>query len=228
MAYATINADTAKSSDNLLKEGRAVEVQLLEAFGDLPAGTAVHLGVLAPGAKVSPTVSQDTEDVLGQDEETGQDIVLDTVITATSVTYDEIPVVTPDDTVMSLLVGAPPAVIADGPLAGTKIYPFAIGASLKVALTVLRRRAGSDIVRVYWHPETGLQSAESQDGNAGTEIKVARATVKAWSGSIKGAILLAYNGKITKYGAVFEVHKSKLNALQEELADEAMGTAATA
>lgn len=220
MAYATINADTAKSADNLLREGRSVEVQLHSAFGDIAAGSSIHLGILAPGAKVSPTVSQESEDVLGQDETNGQDIVLDTRVTSTTITYDEVPVVTPDETVMSLHAGTPPTTITSGPLAGTKIYPFAAGASIKVAQTVLRRRAGSDIVRMFWHPLTAMQAEVSQDGNAGTEIVVFKFTVQAWSGTISGALLAEYNGVITKFGAMFGVPADKLSALQESLAGE--------
>lgn len=213
------NSNTATLSANLTREGRQALFSPVAAFGTIPAGNFVDLGLFPPDAKIAPNASIDRSDIQAQNREGGPPVVIASDVTKISVTYD-IPVLTPDDTVRDLHNGTPAATIASGPLAGTTISPYTPGASILGRLVIVSKRESSDKVRVAWHPRAFLQSNGTGD-NQNRETLQFTATVQAFDYT-PGAELAAYDAQITQYGAVFTVPRAKLQALLDILAEEAL------
>lgn len=212
------NSTTATLSANLTREGRQVLFSPIQAFGTIPAGAFVDLGLFPPDAKIAPNASVDRADIQAQNREGGPPVVIASDVTKITVTYD-LPVLTPDDTVRALHNGTPPTTIADGPLAGATISPYSPGGSVTGRLIVVSRREGSDLVRVAWHPRAFLQSNGAGD-NQNRETLQFTATVQAFDYT-PGTELAAYDAQITQYGAVFTVPRASLQTLLDILASEA-------
>lgn len=219
MALEVVNSDTALLASNLSKEGRQVLFSPVEDFTGITEGDFVDLGYFPPDATIAPVSNLTRTPVTAQNREGGPPVTLANPVTELDVTY-EIPVLTPDDLVRDLHGGSPATEITTGTLAGATISPFSPGASLLGRMIVVSKRAGSDIVRVAWHPRAFLQSngfGDSQDNDT-VQFTV---SLQAFDYT-PGSTLLAYNAQITQYGALFTIPRAKLQALLDVLAEEAL------
>lgn len=216
MAFNVINAATAKLAANATKSGRQVIVIPRENFGDLiDAGEAINLGLLPPDAKIDITTDIQRTTVYAQNPEGGPDLLLEEDVTQVSAIYEDISILTPDDLVRSLHVGAVPSALA-GDLEGGTISPFAPGASISASLIVVRQHPGANadrLFKVYWHPRVGLQSAGEGDSQGKETLKF-RAPIQAFDTAlVVNPALQAYKPKIGSMGAIFTIPASKLDTL---------------
>lgn len=214
-----VNTATALLATNLTREGRQVLISPTASFAGITDGDFADLGYFPPDATIAPASDVTRDTITAQNRLGGPPVTLADNVSAITVTYD-LPVLTPDELVRDLHAGSPATTIASGPLAGTRVSPFAPGASLGVRLIVVSQREGSDTVRVAWHPRAFLQS-NGIGTNQDRETAQFTATVQAYDYT-PGTELAAYNAQITQYGAVFAVPRAKLQALLDILAEEAL------
>ena len=227
MAFIIANASTARSSENLTIEGRQVLWRLKNAFGTYPAGSWIDAGLFPPDAKISVTTDVQRTQVLAQNPDGGAPILLDEDITSVSAVYDDIPVLTPDNTVRALHGGAVPVAMT-GDLEKGTIAPFEVGASIPVAQVVVRRHKGQDadrLFKVYVHFSVGLQ-ANGEGDSQGKETLRFRAPVQSFNKDLLNptSTLATYKPQISEMGAVFTIPASKLDVLLGEI-DEALSAA---
>lgn len=221
MALVTVNTSTATLATNLSREGRTVLFSPLEAFGPIAANAWVNLGLFPPQEKIALTTNTNTEDVRAQDPEGGPDLLLAQDVTEATAVYDNLPVLTPDDTVRALHTGSPASPLT-GALAGGTISPFTIGAQINGRLIVVRKHlsGGADrLQKVYWHPRVSLQNNGEGDSQNRETLQF-RAPIIGWTGNFQ-TDLSEYNAQKSAMGAIFTIPNSKLQALLDALADEA-------
>ncbi|WP_155300958.1 hypothetical protein [Deinococcus kurensis] len=218
-----INAATAKLADNLTREGRQVLISPLDDFGTiLTADEWADMGLFPPAEKLAITTNVTSTDIKAQDPNGGPDLLLRTDVTDVTASYDNIPVLTPDDVIRALHVGSIPTALA-GPLAGGTISPFAPGASIQARMIVIRRhQGGSDpLYKVYWHPRIGLQNNGEGD-NQNQETLQFKAAIQAFTEQANlPAELQAYVTQVGSMGSIFTIPSSKLSALLDVLEDAA-------
>lgn len=222
MPLVIVNNGTSNLTTNLSREGRTVLFSPLEAFGSLAAGSWVNLGIFPPGEKVAPTLNTTREQVRGQDPEGGPDLLLAEDVTEATAVYENIPILTPDDTVRGLHVGSPATPMGGG-FAGATISPFTIGAGVDGRMIVIRKRQGGGETRrqkVYWHPRVTLQNNGEGDAENRETVQF-RAPVVGYTGTFNSD-LVAYNAAKSPLGAIFTIPHNQLQALLDALADEAL------
>jgi hypothetical protein len=221
MALTIVNQTTARAAENAVKEGRQVLIVLREAFGTIPAGSVIDLGLFPTDEKIAVTTDIQRTSVFAQNPEGGADVLLTEDVTQVSATYDSIPVLTPDDTVRALHAGSTPTAMT-GTLAGATVSPFAPGMSIPVSQIVVRRHPGANaqrMQRIFWHPRVGLQSAGEGD-NSGKETLIFRSVVQTIDKAlIVNPALVGYLEHIGVMGAVFNVPNDKLTTVLEILAE---------
>lgn len=215
------NSTTARQAANLTREGRQVLLSPLEAFGTILAATEwADLGLFPPAEKVAINTNVTRESIKAQDPNGGPDLLLVEDTTEVTATYDNIPVLTPDETVRALHVGSVPVAMTDA-LAGGTISPFAPGASIPARMIVIRRHQGGadPLYKVYWHPRVAIQNNGEGD-NQNRETLQFRVPVQSYLGDLSVA-LDAYSAQVGPMGAIFTIPASKLDALLDILKGEA-------
>lgn len=215
------NSTTARQAANLTREGRQVLLSPLEAFGTILAATEwADLGLFPPAEKVAINTNVTRESIKAQDPNGGPDLLLVEDTTEVTATYDNIPVLTPDETVRALHVGSVPVALTDT-LAGGTISPFAPGASIPARMIVIRRHQGGPdpLYKVYWHPRVAIQNNGEGD-NQNRETLQFRVPVQSYLGDLSPA-LDAYSAQVGPMGAIFTIPASKLDALLDILKGEA-------
>lgn len=216
------NRLTAQLAANLTREGRQVFFSPLENFGALltPDDWA-DLGLFPPAEKLAVNTNVQSQDIKAQDPFAGPDILLRTDVTDVTASYDNIPVLTPDETVRALHVGSVPVVMA-GTVAGATISPFTPGASVQGRMIVVRRHLASaadadPLFKVYWHPRVGLQNNGEGDSQT-VETLQFKAAIQAFLDQANlPAELQAYQPQVSSLGAIFTIKASQLSDLLDIL-----------
>lgn len=229
MALTAKNASTSQLSDNLTREGRQVLFSPLDPFGDLlTVNDWADMGLFPPAEKLAINTNITSTDIKAQDPNGGPDLLLRTDVTDVTASYDNIPVLTPDNTIRALHVGSIP-MATTGALAGGSISPFAPGASITGRMIVIRRHtqaSGDPLYKVYWHPRVGLQNNGEGD-NQNQETLQFKAAIQGFTEQANlPAALQPYKTYVGSMGAIFTIPASKLDALLDILKDAAKKGAA--
>ncbi|MFK7601887.1 hypothetical protein ACI3L1_06710 [Deinococcus sp. SM5_A1] len=222
MALVAVNSTTARLAANLTREGRQVLISPLEAFGTILLATDwADLGLFPPAEKVAINTNVTRESIKAQDPSGGPDLLLVEDTTEVTATYDNIPVLTPDETVRALHVGSVPVALTDPALTGGTISPFAPGASIPARMIVIRRHQGGadPLYKVYWHPRVAIQNNGEGD-NQNRETLQFRVPVQSYLGTLSAA-LAPYSAQVGPMGAIFTILASQLDALLDILKAEA-------
>ena len=216
------NAGTAQLASNLSREGRQAFFSPLQGFGTLlTPDDWVDFGLFPPAEKITPTSNVSSSPITAQDPFGGPPILLATDVTEVTASYDNLPVLTPDNIIRALHAGSVP-VNMTGALAGATVSPFAPGMSVLGRFIVVRRHQASAAeadpnYKVYWHPRVGLQSNGEGD-NQNRETLQFKVPIQAFLDQAKLPVELQdVKQQISSMGSIFTVPASKLDALLDVL-----------